>query len=61
MEISGTSNASLLDAVIARQNNATEREIKVLQRAQDVQQQQGEAAVQLIEAAGLGQTVDVRA
>jgi hypothetical protein len=63
MEISGSGNGSLLDAVIAKQSGENQREIAVLKKAQDVQKQQGEAAVALIEAAasGLGQQVDFSA
>lgn len=63
MEISGSSSGSLLDAVMAKQSGETNREIAVLKKMQDVQEQQGEAAVALIESAtsGLGQQVDFRA
>ena len=63
MNISGSSNGSLLDAVIAKQSGDANREIAVLKKVQDVQKQQGEAAVALIEAAtgGVGQQVDFRA
>ncbi len=63
MEISGNSSGSLLDAVMAKQAGEVNREIAVLKKGQEVQKQQGEAAVALIEAAasGLGQQVDFRA
>lgn len=63
MEISGNSSGSLLDAVMAKQAGEVNGEIAVLKKGQEVQKQQGEAAVALIEAAasGLGQQVDFRA
>ncbi len=63
MEVNARGNGSLLDAVIAKQAGENAREIAVLKKAQDVQKQQGEAAVALIEAAaaGIGQQVDFRA
>lgn len=63
MEVNASGNGSLLDAVIAKQAGENAREIAVLKKAQDVQKQQGEAAVALIEAAaeGIGQQVDFRA
>jgi len=63
MEISGSSSGSLLDAIMAKQAGEVNREIAVLKKGQEIQKQQGEAAVALIEAAasGLGQQVDFRA
>lgn len=63
MEISASSSGSLLDAVIAKQSGDSNRDVAILKKAQDVQKQQGEAAVALIEASssGLGQQVDFRA
>lgn len=62
MEISSSGSGSLLDAVMAKQAGENAREMAVLKKAQDVQKQQGEAAVELIESAtGVGQQVDFRA
>ena len=57
--ISASSSASLLDAVIAKQDAQNQKQIKILETVQDVAKAQGEAAVELIESAG--SVIDVRA
>ncbi len=59
MNISTNSSASLLDAVIAKQDLQNQVQTKVLKTVQDVAKAQGEAAVSLIESAA--SIIDVRA
>lgn len=56
--ISARTSASLLDAVIAKQETQNQLQTKVLKTVQDIAKAQGEAAVELIESAA--SVIDVR-
>ena len=51
MNVTGSSNVSLLESVLKAQTTRAEISVAVLDKAQEVQQQQGDAMVKLIEQA----------
>ena len=52
MNVSASANTSLLDSVLNAESTRVEMGVSVLKKAQDLQEQQGEAMVKLIEQAG---------
>lgn len=52
MNVSVSGNTSLLDSVLSAESTRVEMGVSVLKKAQDLQEQQGEAMIQLLEQAG---------
>ena len=56
MTISGQSGTSLLESVLKSESTRVDAQVVLLDKAQDITRQQGEAMVQLLEAAGPDQS-----
>ena len=52
MTISSQSGTSLLESVVKSESARVDAQVELLDKAQDITRQQGEAMVQLLEAAG---------